>query len=172
MSVLAFAFLAGGIAMAAQPTPVPNTPPNFTSMRFLLGTWSCRQTLAGRSGVRKETDTYTMAYDGWQMQDHSVSPPFDKYRNRDLVGDSFVTWDPTLKLWINQNVDNFGGYGLLTSPGWVGNRITWSATNPDGTIARTVETKISDVKETFEGRYNDKKGQPLKAGLSQTCKKS
>jgi hypothetical protein len=171
-SALVLAFLWAGISMAAQPTPVPNTPPDFTSMRFLLGTWSCHQTLPGRPGDRTETDTYTMAYDGWQMQDHNVSPPFDKFRTRDLVGDSWVTWDPTLKLWITQNVDNFGGYGLLTSSGWVGNRITWNAINPDGTVGRTIETKVSDTKETFASWYNDKKGQPLKVGLSQTCKKS
>ena len=171
-SALALALLAGGIALAAQPTPVPNTPPDFTSMRFLLGTWSCHQTLAGRPGVRTETDTYTMAYDGWQMQDHSVSPPFDKFRNRDVVGDSWITWDPTLKLWISQNVDNFGGYGLATSPGWAGNKITWTGTNPDGTVVRTVETKVSDTNETYETWANAKKGQPLKLGLSQNCKKS
>jgi hypothetical protein len=85
---LALALLGGGIAIAAQPTPVPNTAPDFTSMRFLIGPWSCHQTLSGRPGDRRETDTCTMAYDGWQMQDHSVSPPFDKFRNRDIVGDS------------------------------------------------------------------------------------
>ena len=169
---LALAFLGGGTAMAAQPTPVPNTPPNFTSLRFLLGTWNCRSAISGRPGNRSETDRYTMAYDGWQMQDHVVSPPFDKFRNRDLVGDSWITWDPTLKLWINQNVDNFGGYGLLTSPGWTGKKITWSEINPDGTLVRVVETKVSDVKETYETWSNDKKGRALTLGLSQTCTKS
>jgi hypothetical protein len=171
-SALALALIGGGIAMAAQPTPVPNTPPNFISMRFLLGTWACQQTLAGRPGDRTETDTYTMAYEGWQMQDHFVSPPFDKFRTRDIVGDSWITWDPTLKLWINQNVDNFGGYGLGTSPGWAGNVITWTFTNPDGTVGRTVETKVSDTKETYKSWGNYKKGQPLKLRLSQTCSKS
>src|SRR5579864_3754316 len=122
---VALALLGTGIAFAAQPTPVPNTAPDFSSMKFLLGTWHCRQKIT-RPGDRRETDTYTMAYDGWQMQEHMDSPPFDKYRTRHEVGDSWATWDPMSKLWVSQTVDNFGAFGLVTSPGWVGNTITWS----------------------------------------------
>lgn len=88
------------------------------------------------------------------------------------MGDSFITWDPTLKLWVTQTIDNFGTYGLQTSPGWVGNKITWSGTNPDGTILSQIETKVSGTKETYVSWYNVKKGGPIKSGLSQTCTKS
>jgi hypothetical protein len=162
--------LCGGVALAAQPTPVPNTPPDFSSFRFELGTWNCQQPL--RSGDRKETDTYTMAYDGWQLRSHFVSPPFDKYRTRDIVGDAFTTYDSTLKIWVNQAVDNFGTYGLATSPGWVNDTITWAETNPDGTQVKTIETKVSDSKETFETLGNTRKGQPIVKMFTQTCIKS
>lgn len=165
------ALLATGIAVAAQPTPVPNMAPDFSSMNFLLGTWHCHQSITGRPGDRKETDTYTMSYDGWQMQDHSVSPPFDKYRTRDDVGDSWTTWDPTAKLWANVSVDNFGGYGLATSPGWVGDTMTWSFNNPDGTQGRNAVTKVSDSKYTFKTWTNTKKGEPLAVTGTGTCSK-
>src|SRR5438105_9204466 len=99
---IALSLLGAGAALAAAPTPVPNRPPNFSSMHYLLGTWHCQQRLMNRPGNRTETDTYTMAYDGWQMQEHSVSPPFDRFRSRDQVGDAWTTWDPTVRLWINQ----------------------------------------------------------------------
>src|ERR1700736_5746571 len=124
-AAITLALSSTGISLAAQPTPVPNTAPNFSSMNFLLGTWHCEASITARPGKRTETDTYRMAYDGWQMQDHTVAPPFDKARTRDIVGDDWTTWDPTIKLWINQGVDNFGGYGWSTSPGWTGNTITW-----------------------------------------------
>ena len=73
---------------------------------------------------------------------------------------------------MNQSVDNFGGYGLSTSPGWVGNTMTWTGTNPDGTVGKLVETKVSDTKETFVTWANTKKGQPLVKRLTQTCSKS
>jgi hypothetical protein len=169
---IAFALLGSGLALAAQPTPVPNTPPDFSSFNFELGTWHCHNTVAGRPGDRTETDTYSMTYDGWQLQAHSVSPPFDKYRTRDIVGDAWTTYDPRLKIWVNQAVDNFGTYGLTTAPGWVGNTMTWTGTNPDGTVGKLVETKVSDTKETFESWGNTKKGQPLVNTGTQTCSKS
>jgi hypothetical protein len=172
VSAILLVQVCGGIALAAQPTPVPDKPPDFSSMNFLLGTWHCHQTLAGRPGDRTETDTYSMAYDGWQMRAHFVSPPFDKYRTRDVVGDAWTTYDPRLKSWINQVVDNFGAYGLSASPGWVGNTITWKGTNPDGTEFKLVETKVSDTKETFTSWGNTKKGQPLVNMGTQTCSKS
>ena len=165
--------LAGtGISLAAQPTPVPNAAPDFSSLKFQLGTWHCAQSITGRPGTRTETDTYTMAYDGWQMQDHFVSPPFDKYRTRDVVGDNWTTWDPTIKLWISQIVDNFGAYGLATSTGWTGNTMTWNSTNPDGTVGRQVWTKISARKVTYKTWGNTKKGQPQTLQTSGTCTKS
>jgi len=170
--VFIFALLGTGVALAAQPTPVPNAAPNFSSMNFQIGTWHCDQSVIGRPGDRKSTDTFTMAYDGWQMQDHNISPPFDRFRTRDYVGDSWTTWDPTIKLWINQSVDNFGGYGLLTSPGWTGNTLTWNGANPDGTVVRVVNTKISDTKTSFRAWGNNKKGQPQILQSSGTCTKS
>jgi hypothetical protein len=168
----ALALFGGGIALAAQPTPVPNTPPDFSSFRFEIGTWNCHQTLPGRQGVRREKDTYSMAYDGWQLQAHFDSPPFDKYRTRDVVGDAFTTYDKKLKIWVNQVVDNFGNYGMLTSPGWVGSSITWTGTGPDATAFKLVETKVSDTKEVFASWGNSKKVQPLVNMGSQTCVKS
>ena len=169
---LALALLGTSVALAAQPTPVPNAAPDFSSMSFQIGTWNCRQTIVGRPGTRMETDTYSMAYDGWQMQNHSVSPPFDKNRTRDEVGDDWTTWDPTIKLWINQVVDNFGSYGLSTSPGWVDNTMTWSQTNPDGTKGTNVVTKVSDTRYTYKTMGNNKMGDPQAATGSGVCTKS
>jgi hypothetical protein len=170
--VVALALLGTGAVFAAQPTPVPNSAPNFTNFNFLLGTWHCDQTLTGRPGKRTETDTYTMAYDGWQMQDHSVSPPFDKARTRDEVGDAWTTWDTSSQLWINQAVDNFGAFGLSTAPGWVGDSITFSGTLPDGTVGHTTMTKVSDSQYTSKSWANNKKGEPVILQESGTCSKS
>jgi hypothetical protein len=164
--------LGTGIAIAAQPTPVPNSPPDFSSLSFLNGTWHCKQSITGRPGTRLETDTYTMAYDGWQQADHSVSPPFDKARTRDEVGDSWTTYDPTVKLWINQTVDNFGAYGMATSSGWSGNTMTWSGTGLDGTVGHTTMTKVSDTAYTYKTWGNTKKNGPVILQGTGSCTKS
>lgn len=169
---VALALLGTGHALAPQPTPVPNVAPDFSSMNFLLGTWRCDDHQAGRPGKRIEVDKYSMVYDGWQMQEHAVSPPFDQYRTRDEVEDTFTTYDSTIRLWISVYVDNFGGYGLAKSPGWEGDTLVWTWTNPDGTIGREVFTKISDTKMSFTDWANDKKGQPMAVFLNGVCTKT
>jgi hypothetical protein len=161
-----------GIAIAAVPTPVPNAAPDFSSLNFLLGTWQCHQNVPGRPGDRKETDTYSMSYDGWQMKDHAVSPPFDKYRTRDDVNDTYTTYDSMLKLWVSQTVGNFGEYGLASSPGWVGSTMTWSGMGLDGTTFRGTVTKVSDSKYTYKNYGNTKKGGPISLQFSGYCTKS
>jgi len=168
----ALAVLESGYALAAQPTPVPYVAPDFSSMNFLLGTWRCDDHQAGRPGKRIEVDKYWIAYDGSQMQAHAVSPPFDKYRTRDEVEDTFTTYDPTIRLWINQYVDNFAGYGLSTSPGWIGDTLTWSWTNLDRTTGREVIMKISDAKTSFKDWGNNKRGQAMTVFLDGVCTKT
>lgn len=170
--LVALAVLGSGIALSAHPTPVPNAAPDFSSMDFLLGTWRCDDHQAGRPGARIEVDKYSMAYDGWQMQEHAVSQPFDKYRARDEVEDTFTTYDPTIKRWVSQYVDNFGGYGLAESFGWTGETLAWTWTNPDGTTGREVDTKISDTNTSFKDWSNNKKGHPMTVFLSGVCTKT
>ena len=134
-------------APAAKPTPVPNAAPDFSSFNFLLGTWHCKQKI-DRPGNRRETDVYTMAYDGWFLRNHFDSPPFDVFRTRHEIGDAWTTYDPTIKKWVGEVNDNFGGYGLTTSPGWSGNSITWMGSNPDGSTSRDTFTKVSDTTTT------------------------
>ena len=170
-AALALVGLGASAVLAAQPTPVPNAKPDFSSMSFLLGTWHCVQTVPNRPGRRIETDTYTMAYDGWQMQDHTVSPSFDRFRARTIVGDNWTTWDPRLKIWVNQSVDNFGGYGMVTSSGWTGNTMTWTGTFPDGTTYRQVTTKVNDNRITYRSSGTNTKGGPVMPQGSGTCSK-
>jgi hypothetical protein len=140
---IAFALCNGGVR-AAQPTPVPDMKPDFSSVSFMLGTWSCHGMVRGSS--RPDTATYTMDYDGHWMKLHDTAPPFDKYRTRSVIMDTWMTYNDTMHEWVQTSVDNFGGYGMATSPGWRGNRMTWtSSVTPDGTTGSDVFTKISDT---------------------------
>lgn len=151
-----------GAASAAQPTPVPDTMSSFGPMSFYLGTWNCHSITRGSN--RPDTVTNTMDYDGRWMKGHDVAPPFDKYRKRAVVTDSWTNFNPSNHLWVSTSVDNFGGYGIATSPGWMGNRITWTTTvSQDGSTGRDVVTKISNTmtRDTYTGRNKDGSMQPV-----------
>jgi hypothetical protein len=178
LSVLGCALLAAGFATAplasiaqtpaAAPTPVPITKPDFSSMSFYLGTWQCTQPLRG--GTRPETDTYTMGMDGMWMVNSTNAPPFDQYRTVAQTGMGYYSYDPTLKMWVTTGVDNLGGYGMQSSPGWQGNTITWTGQGLDGSKFTDVITKVSDTQTSDVNTSTDPQGKVSTVTI--TCKKS
>lgn len=156
-------------ATAPAPTPVPYAMPDFSSMKFLMGTWTCRQTLRGK--IRPDTSTATMGLDGMWMVTHDVAPPFDKYRTRTVVSDSYLTYNPISKLWATVTVDNHGGYFVSTSPGWRGNTLsTTTKLANDGSTGSDVLTKISDKQTSDAGASTDPKGHVTRFKV--TCTKT
>lgn len=150
------------------PTPVPIARPDFSSMNFLLGTWTCTQPLRGKT--RSETDVYTMSADGMWMQDRASSPPFDQYRSVPQNSLTSMTYDPTIKQWVTVYGDNFGGYGLASSPGWQGNTATWTGKGLDGSTVRDVMTKVSDTETTDAITATDAQGKVT--NVTTSCKKN
>jgi len=170
--VLAGAVLACSAGAHAQtaPTPVPDMKPDLSSMSFLLGTWSCKSQVRG--SARPDTSTTTMDLDGRWIHDHDIAPPFDKYRSRAIVSDTFTTYNADLKLWVSSWVDSFGGYGTATSPGWSGNQITWtSVVTQDGSSGSDTTTKDSDTHTTDVATFKDKSGNP-QPPVTTVCTKS
>ncbi len=127
----------------AGPTPVPVGHPNFSSMRFMLGTWTCHSRLRGKD--RPDTSTTTIGMDGEYMVTHDNAPVFDKFRNRAVNTDSFMTYNSMSGQWVTVSVDNFGGYSVATSPGWRGNTMVSTTTmTQDGSSVTGKTIKISD----------------------------
>lgn len=140
------------LAAAQTATPVPNTKTDWSSMKFLLGTWNCKTVKndMGRGAGRTETDVNTMTMDGHYMLTNGTSKPFDKARTTTLVTQGWVGWDGTKKMWYSSGISNFGGMGVSTSPGWKGNKMVWTDMwSTDGQpLGVTTITKASDTKTT------------------------
>lgn len=179
LSALGCALLAIGLSAApivstaqmttgAAPTPVPIPKPDFTSMNFLLGTWTCTQPLRGKT--RSETDVYAMSNDSMWMVDTATSPPFDQYRTVAQNYTNSMTYDPTIKMWVTTYQDNFGGYGLESTSGWQGNVASWSGKGLDGSSVSDVITKVSDTETSDANTATDPKGVVTNVTIS--CKKS
>jgi hypothetical protein len=154
--------------IAAAPTPVPIPHPDFSSMNFLLGSWTCTQPLRGKT--RTETDVYTMSDDGMWMVDTANSPPFDQYRSIPQKSTTYTTYDPTIKKWVLVYYDNFGGYALASTSGWQGNTASWSAKGLDGSTVDDVITKVSDTETSDANTTTDPKGNV--AHVTIACKKN
>lgn len=177
LSALACALLAIGLSTApivstaqttaAAPTPVPIPRPDFSSMNFLVGTWTCTQPLRGKT--RSETDTYAMSNDGMWLVDSASSPPFDEYRTVPQTSTTNMTYDPTIKQWVTVYTDNFGGYGVQSGSGWQGNTANWNGKGLDGTTTADVITKVSDSQTSDDSTTTDPQGKVTKVTI--VCKK-
>lgn len=171
LTMVALSFAMAAVARAdTSPTPVPDQKTDMSSMAFYLGTWSCQSTLRGSS--RPNTTTYTMDYDGRWLRGHDVAPPFDKYRTRAIVSDSWLGYNAQAHQWVAIYVSDFGNYSVATSPGWNGNAITFTTamTDDDSTGSDTL-TKVSDTQtsDVATGKNKDGSAQPTQ---TTTCKKA
>jgi len=135
---------------------VPVAKPDFSSVMFLTGTWNCSQLLRGKQ--RPDTGTTTIDKDGVWMVTQDAAPPFDQYRTFTVNTTTYMTYDPTIKKWVQINVDNTGGYFTSSTPGWVGNTMTWTAKGLDGSSATDVFTKNSDTQTTDQSSLTDAQG--------------
>ncbi|MGA8534294.1 MAG: hypothetical protein WB615_09335 [Candidatus Tumulicola sp.] len=153
---------------APAPTPVPMARPDFSSMQFYVGTWSCTQPLRGKT--RPETDVNSIGMDGAWMVTQSTAPPFDQYRTYTINGTGYTGYDPTIKQWIQTGVDSGGGYGIGTSPGWQGNTITWTGKGLDGSTSTDVITKVSDTQTSDASTVTDPQGHAT--NITITCTKT
>lgn len=176
---LAFSALALMVAFAvvpgvsnAQPapgyTPVPMQKPDFSSMMFMTGTWTCTQMLRGKQ--RPDTSTTTIGMNGAWMVTQDTAPPFDQYRTNTIQGTSYMTYDSSIKQWVSVGVDDSGGYGISTSPGWQGNVMTSTTKNLDGSSGTDVVTKVSDTKTVDQSSATDAQGKTTTVTI--TCVKT
>jgi hypothetical protein len=152
------------------PTPVPNPKPDLSQLMYFSGTWTCHQMLRGSN--RPDTSTATMVLNDRWLQVHDVAPPFDRYRTYPVDTDSYYTYDPVMKRFVNVNIDDNAGYSLASTPGWNGNNMLWTDRSAlDGSVTVTTITRVNDSEYNWRATGTDGKGKPVPA-QSGNCKKS
>lgn len=188
--ILAAAFAASAGAASAQTAPdttstttttppkAPTFPlapkPDFSSMRFLLGTWTC-VTHSERRGneTTRATLKYSLAPDGYFMKYTTTSAKVS-YAATGFTSTDWVTYDSRAKRWIDITVGSQGVYGYSTSMGWENGHMLWGADSflPDGDLTSstgTLFTKVSDTKLTSASAFTTTAG--LLNRVTGTCTK-
>lgn len=164
---LAFGLASAPLVSAASPGPtatqVPMARPDFSPMMFLTGSWTCTQLLRGKQ--RPDTSTTTIGMDGAWMVTQDTAPPFDQYRTSTIQGTNYMTYDSSIKQWVQIGADSSGGYGTSSSPGWQGSTIAWTSKNLDGSSGSDVVTKVSDTETNDESTATDSSGKVTKVAI-------
>ncbi|MBV9055018.1 MAG: hypothetical protein JO351_00065 [Candidatus Eremiobacteraeota bacterium] len=165
-AIFALALLAGLLPATASPqvesTPIPATKkPNFSSMNFLIGTWTCSTKSARRPAPYVTTSTYSMDPSGYWISETSTTAKAPWISQTLTMSDKY-TYDPDAHRWVDVTYGDLGAYGLSYSSGWNGNRLSWHdvsfAPGPDiSSQTDTVVTKVSDTKTTSASSFTERK---------------
>jgi hypothetical protein len=174
-------FLAACLAVApslasADDPPVYTVPPkpDFSSMNFLIGSWSCTSKSARRPSPATYTETYAIDPTGYYLIDElKIAPvPWANYA-QDLK--FMITFDRDIKLFASELTSTLGDYGLSTSPGWVDGKLVWHLINntPSLDVASSSDltvTRVSDTQTTSVTSFTTKSGNTV--GVTGSCTKS
>lgn len=145
-----------------ESTPIPAPmKPNFSSMDFMIGTWTCSTKSARRPAPYVTTVTYAKDAGGYWI-DVTSTTAATSWISRKLTVNDKITYDGDTKRWVDVLYGDGGAYGLSFSSGWNGNKMSWRdvsfSAGPDiSAQTDNVVTKVSDTKMTSASSFTEAK---------------
>lgn len=151
---------AAGAQVESTPIPAPKKP-NFSSMQFMIGTWTCSTKSARRPAAYVTTSTYTVDPTGYWIEETSTTNTTSWISRKLTVWDK-ITYDMDTHRWVDVTYGDGGLFGLAFASGWNGNKISWHdvgfAPGPDITAQTdNVVTKVSNTKMTSSSSFTEAK---------------
>ncbi len=178
-ALAALIMVSGAAALAAAPTiegtPVPMRPkPDFSTMKFLIGTWQCTDSSSRRPGPFTTTEVYSMDPGGyWIVRDTTTHKA--SWIPREVHGQSKYTYDTFAKRFVRITIGEYGGYSVATAPMPVGNKKTYTyviqTKAPDvASYAPEVYTVVSQTKKIMTSSFTETSGRVVM--VKETCTKT
>lgn len=180
LSLLALGIVAANITTAigatspkVETTPIPAPPkPDFSSMRFMLGTWTCSTKSSRRPAAYITTLDSSIDPTGYWIVQKSVN--HKTAWSPELGGTDMITYDSAAHRWVDIYTGDWAGYNVSTSPGWHGNTIVWTdaVISPTANVASTTPTtvtKVSNSKRTARNTFRESGGRVVT--VDATCDK-
>ncbi len=161
--------------MNVEGTPVPMSPkPDFSSMNFLIGTWTCTDLSSRRPGPFTTTEVYSMDPSGyWILRDDTIHKA--SWIPREFHSQTKYTYDTVAKRWVRISTGDRGGYAVATAPMPAGSHKTYTYVIQTkaadiASYAPEVYTKVSDTKKTMTTSFTETSGRVV--NVKETCTKS
>jgi hypothetical protein len=178
-ALVLFTFATGATVFAAAPavegTPVPTRPkPDFSSMQFLVGSWTCSNLSSRRPGPFTTTEVYSMDPGGyWMLREDTTQKA--SWIPAEQHGQTRYTWDAAAKYWVRISTSENGGYSVATAPPIVGKTKTYTyviqTKSPDiASYATEVYSIDSDTQKSMTTSFTETNGRVV--SVKQTCTKS
>lgn len=179
LALVATSLIFGGGVLAAdapsvETTPIPtNAKPDWSSMKFNLGNWSCLSHSSRRAAPFSSTASTSMDATGYWMITKTHQPALSWAPETDSVDQ--ITYDPIQHRWVDVYTDNNGNYDVTYSPGWKGNTMVWTDQLFQAAQGITAQspvtvTKVSDTKTVSHFTFTETGGTVRTSDT--TCTKS
>jgi hypothetical protein len=145
-----------------ESTPIPApTKPNFSSVQFMIGSWTCSTKSARRPAPYVTTVTYALDPTGYWINQTSTTSP-TKWVTKKLTVWDKITYDSDTHRWVDVTYGDGGTYGLAFANGWNGDKLVWHdvsfAPGPDiKSQTDNIVTKVSDTKMTNSSSFTETK---------------
>jgi hypothetical protein len=178
-ALAALIVVSGATALAAAPTiegtPVPMRPkPDFSTMKFLIGTWQCSDSSSRRPGPFMTTEVYSMDPGGyWIVRDTTIHKA--SWIPREFHSQSKYTYDAVAKRFVRITTGEEGAYSVATAPMPVGNKKIYTyviqTKAPDvASYAPEVYTVVGQTKKTMTSSFTETSGRVVM--VKETCTKT
>ncbi|HME82884.1 MAG TPA: hypothetical protein VKF82_12540 [Candidatus Eremiobacteraceae bacterium] len=157
-----------------ESTPIPAAKkPDFSSLKFSLGTWSCSSRSARRPAPYTSTGTSSIDPSGYWIVTDTATAKTSWAPATNSVDK--ITYDSDQHRWVDVYTDDVGGYDVSYSPGWSGSTMVWTdalfTPGPDIiATSPTTMTKVSDTKMTSHSTFKEKSGRTI--AVDSVCTKS
>jgi hypothetical protein len=165
--------LAAGPKIEGTPVPIPPKP-DLSSMKFLIGTWTCSDLSSRRPGPFTIIEKYSMDSSGyWVLRDDTIQKA--SWIPRQVHSQTRYTYDATAKRWVRITIGDGGTYSVATASMPVGSKKTYTyliqTKAPDvASYTPEVYTKVSDTKKTMTTSFTETNGRVVT--VKETCTKS
>ncbi|HEX3671969.1 MAG TPA: hypothetical protein VHT92_09745 [Candidatus Cybelea sp.] len=180
LAILALLGIAAGAAASAavpkvEGTPVPIQPkPDFSTMKFLIGTWNCVDMSSRRPGPFNTTEVYSMDPTGyWMIRETTIHKA--SWIPRDFKSETKYTYDATAEQWVRIETGDRGNFTVATAPMPGGSKKIYTyviqTKAPDiASYAPEVYMKVSDTKKTMTSSFTETSGRVV--SVKETCTKT
>jgi len=147
----------------STPAPAPKKP-NFSSMEFMIGTWSCSTKSARRPAPYMSTVTFAMDPTGWWIEGTTATTPTKWFPTQSkLMTYDKITYDSQTHRWIDVSYGSLAAADLsVSTAGWNGNKFVWHSLTfaPTSDISSQTDntiTKVSNTKTTSSSSFTEAK---------------
>ena len=162
-------------AAPATPPPAPKPAAELDQLKMFEATWRCEgKQPAGPMGPeqdykstfkgKKDVESFWLSFEYSQKKSKAHAMP--------IMAKGYIGYDPSAKKYVSMGVDNMGGSVTESSPGWEGDKLTFTG---DGQMGgqkisfRETYTKKGDKEMIWAGEM--KMGKDWIPVGTDTCKK-